>query len=72
MLRSFAISISSTAQLLLLLVLPCTVLEGWMLGDPKMTLSFDGFGVACTFFAIISLKYSTAGGKSNCCEAVKS
>ena len=38
-LRSFTISISGSAQLLLLLVLPRTVLEGWMLGDPKMTLS---------------------------------
>lgn len=64
MLQSFAISISGSAQLLLL-VLPSTVLVGWMLGNPNMTLFFDGFQVACLFISIISLKYVTAGGKSN-------
>ena len=64
MLQSFAISISGSVQLLLL-VLPSTVLVGWILGNPGMTLSFDGFQVMCLFVSIMSLKYVTAGGKSN-------
>ena len=62
--QSFAISISGSAQLLLL-VLPFTVLLGWMLGNPDMNLSFDGFQVGCLFVSLIGLKYVTAGGKSN-------
>lgn len=62
--QSFAISISGSAQLLLL-VLPFTVLLGWMLGNPDMNLSFDGFQVGCLFMSLIGLKYVTAGGKSN-------
>lgn len=62
--QSFAISISGSAQLLLL-VLPFTVLLGWMLGNPNMNLSFDGFQVGCLFMSLIGLKYVTAGGKSN-------
>ena len=64
MLQSFAISISGSVQLLLL-VLPSTVLVGWMLGNPDMALSFDGFQLTCLFISIMSLKYVTAGGKSN-------
>ena len=64
MLQSFAISISGSVQLLLL-VLPSTVLVGCMLRNPDMALSFDGFQVACLFISIVSLKYVTAGGKSN-------
>ena len=63
MLQSFAISISGSAQLLLL-VFPFTVLVGWMLGNPDMILVFDGFQVACLFISTISLRYVTAGGKS--------
>ena len=64
MLQSFAISISGSVQLLLL-VLPSTVLVGWMLGNPDMALSFDGFQLTCLLISIMSLKYVTAGGKSN-------
>ena len=64
MLQSFAISISGSVQLLLL-VLPSTVLVGWMLGNQDMALSFNGFQVVCLFISIMSLKYVTAGGKSN-------
>ena len=64
MLQSFAISISGSAQLLLL-VYPFMVLVGWMLGNASMILPFDGFQVACLFVSITSLRYVTAGGKSN-------
>lgn len=64
MLQSFAISISGSVQLLLL-VYPFTVLVGWMLGNASMILPFDGFQVACPFVSITSLRYVTAGGKSN-------
>ena len=64
MLQSFAISISGSVQLLLL-VLPSTALVGWMLRNPDMALSFDGFQLACLFISIMSLKYVTAGGKTN-------
>lgn len=63
MLQSFAISISGSAQLLLL-VYPFMVLVGWMLGNASMILPFDGFQVACLFVSITSLRYVTAGGKS--------
>ena len=49
MLQSFAISISGSAQLLLL-VFPFTILVGWMTGNPNMTLAIDGFQLACLFF----------------------
>lgn len=62
--QSFAISISGSAELLLL-VLPFTVLLGWMLGNPDMNLWFDGFQLGCLFMSLIGLKYVTAGGKSN-------
>lgn len=64
MLQSFTISISGSAQLLRL-VLPFTVLVGWMLGNSNMNLLFDGFQAACVFISTVSLKYVTAGGKSN-------
>lgn len=69
MLQSFAISISGSVQLLLL-ILPFTVLVGWMSRKPNMTLSLDGFQLACLFISIISLKYVTAGGKSNWYDVV--
>ncbi len=62
--QSFAISISGSVQLLLL-VLPFTVLVGWMIGNEEINLVFDGFQVACLFISIIGLKFVTAGGKSN-------
>ena len=62
--QSFAISISDSVQLLLL-VLPSTVLVGWMIGDADMNLAFDGFQVACLFISFLGLKCVTAGGKSN-------
>ena len=62
--QSFAISISGSAQLLLS-VLPFAVLLGWILGNPDMNLSFDGFLVGCLFISFIALKCATAGGKSN-------
>ena len=64
MLQSFAISISGSAQLLLL-VLPFTILVGWMLGNPDMSLAFDGFQVACLLISVTSLRYVTAGGRSD-------
>ena len=69
MMHSFAISISGSAQLLLL-VLPLTVLAAWMLGKSHMSLLFDGFQVTCLFLSIIGLKFVTAGGKSNWYETV--
>lgn len=63
MLQSFAISISGSVQLMLL-VLPFTVLVGCILGK-DIALSFDRSQVACLFISIIGLKYVTAGGKSN-------
>ncbi len=62
--QSFAISISGSVQLLLL-VLPSTVLVGWMIGDQDMSLAFDGFQVVCLFISFLGLKCVTAGGKSN-------
>lgn len=69
MLQSFAISISGSVQLLLL-VFPFTVLIGWMLGDASMILAFDGFQGGCLLISILTLRCVTAGGKSDCYDAI--
>ena len=60
---SFAISISSSAQLLNL-VLPLCVIVGWILGNPNMTLMLDGFQVVTLFVSLLCLLYATGQGSS--------
>ncbi|KAL6714295.1 hypothetical protein ACLMJK_007718 [Lecanora helva] len=62
--ESFAISISSSVQLLLL-VLPLAVIIAWIRNDPTMTLLFDLFQVIVLAVSVMMLKYITADEKSN-------
>ena len=61
---SFAISISSSIQLLLG-ILPLAVIIGWIRHDDSMTLLFDRFQVVSLAVSILILKYMTDPGKSN-------
>ena len=60
---SFAISISSSIQLLLG-ILPLAVIIGWIRHDDSMVLLFDGFQVVSLAVSILVLKYMTDHGKS--------
>lgn len=61
---SFAISISSSIQLLLG-ILPLAVIIGWIRHDDSMTLLFDWLQVVSLAVSILVLKYMTDHGKSN-------
>lgn len=62
--NSFAISISSSIQLLLG-ILPLAVIIGWIRHDDDMTFLFDGFQVVSLAVSVLVLKYMTDDGKSN-------
>ncbi|CAD6578898.1 MAG: hypothetical protein ASARMPREDX12_009011 [Alectoria sarmentosa] len=66
---SFAISISSSIQLLLG-ILPLAVIIGWIRHDDSMTLLFNGFQVVSLAVSILVLKYMTDDGKSNWLDGV--
>ena len=61
---SFAISISSSIQLLLG-ILPLAVIIGWFRHNDSMNLLFDGFQVVSLAVSIFILKYITDHGRSN-------
>ena len=65
---SFAISISSSIQILLG-ILPLAVTIGWILQDNQMTLLFR-FQVVSLAVSILVLKYMTDDGKSNWLDGV--
>ncbi len=62
--QSFAISISSSIQLLLG-ILPLAVIIGWIRNDPSMNLLFDQFQVISLAVSVMILRYTTDDGKSN-------
>ena len=66
---SFAISISSSVQLLLG-ILPLAVIISWIRHEENMTLLFDEFQVVSLAVSILVLKYITADGKSNWLDGV--
>ncbi|KAM0805457.1 hypothetical protein BDR22DRAFT_398326 [Usnea florida] len=61
---SFAISISSSIQILLG-ILPLAVIIGWFRHNDSMILLFDGFQVVSLTVSIMILKYITDHGKTN-------
>ena len=61
---SFAISISSSIQVLLG-IMPLAVIIGWFRHNDSMILLFDGFQVISLAVSIFILKYITDHGKSN-------
>lgn len=66
---SFAISISSSIQLLLG-ILPLAVIIGWVRHDDDMIFLFDGFQVVSLAVSVLILKYMTDDGKSNSLDGV--
>ena len=66
---SFAISISSSIQLLLG-ILPLAVIIGWVRHEESMNLVFDTFQVVSLAVSILILKYMTDDGKSNWLDGV--
>ena len=62
--QSFAISISSSIQLLLC-ILPLAVIIGWIRNDSNMSLLLDPFQVISLAVSIMILRYITDDGKSN-------
>ena len=61
---SFAISISSSIQVLLG-ILPLAVIIGWFRHNDSMILLFDGFQVVSLAVSIMILKYITDHGRTN-------
>ena len=62
--QSFAISISSSVQLLLC-ILPLAVIVAWIRSDPTMNLLFDNFQVISLAISVMILRYITDDGRSN-------
>lgn len=60
---SFAISISSSIQILLGILLHAVII-GWILQGNEMTLLFDGFQVVSLAVSILVLKYMTTGSQN--------
>lgn len=69
---AIGVAIGSSMQIALL-VLPFTVVLGWIIGNEKtdkMTLYFDGFQIAILFVAVLLVNYLLQDGKSHWLEGV--
>ncbi|KAF9639878.1 Sodium/calcium exchanger membrane region [Lasiodiplodia theobromae] len=66
---SIGVAVGSSTQIALL-VLPLTVLIGWIIGIDEMNLSFDGFQVAVLFVSVLLVNYLIGDGKSNWLEGM--
>lgn len=67
---AIGVAVGSSIQIVLL-VLPLTVILGWIIGtDPIMTLQFDGFILAILFVAVLLVNYLIGDGKSNWLEGM--
>ncbi|RPB06136.1 calcium/proton exchanger [Choiromyces venosus 120613-1] len=64
---SIGVAIGSSMQIALL-VIPFTVVLGWIIGEDKMTLYFDGFQVMILFVSVLLVNYLIQDGKSNYLE----
>lgn len=60
---AIGIAVGSSMQIALL-VIPLTVVLGWILGHNDMNLSFDGFQVAVLFVSVLLVNYLISDGKS--------
>ncbi|KAL2221648.1 sodium/calcium transporter [Thermoascus aurantiacus ATCC 26904] len=66
---AIGVAVGSSMQIALL-VLPLTVVIGWMIGNDDMTLYFDGFQVILLFVAVLLVNYLISDGKSHWLEGV--
>ncbi|OMP84504.1 Vacuolar calcium ion transporter [Diplodia seriata] len=66
---AIGVAVGSSTQIALL-VLPLTVLIGWIIGIDEMNLSFDGFQVAVLFVSVLLVNYLIGDGKSNWLEGM--
>jgi Ca2+/H+ antiporter len=69
---AIGVAIGSSMQIALL-VLPFTVVLGWIIGNEKtdmMTLNFDGFQIAILFVAVLLVNYLIGDGKSHWLEGI--
>jgi Ca2+:H+ antiporter len=66
---AIGVAVGSSMQIALL-VLPLVVVLGWIIGNEKMTLLFDGFQIAVLFVAVLLVNYLIQDGKSHWLEGV--
>lgn len=69
---AIGVAVGSSMQIALL-VLPFTVVLGWIIGNEntsKMTLSFDGFQITILFVAVLLVNYLIQDGKSHWLEGI--
>jgi Ca2+:H+ antiporter len=66
---AIGVAVGSSMQIALL-VLPFTVILGWILGHDEMNLSFDGFQVAVLFVSVLLVNYLIMDGRSHWLEGV--
>ncbi|KAJ9613099.1 hypothetical protein H2200_003040 [Cladophialophora chaetospira] len=66
---AIGVAVGSSIQIALL-VLPFTVVLGWIMGKDDMTLFFDGFQIAVLFVAVLLVNYLIADGKSHYLEGI--
>ena len=61
---AIGVAVGSSMQIALL-VIPFTVVLGWILGNNDMNLAFDGFQIAVLFVAVLLVNYLIQDGKSH-------
>jgi Ca2+:H+ antiporter len=66
---AIGVAVGSSMQIALL-VLPLTVILGWIIGKDDMTLFFDGFQLVVLFVAVLLVNYLIQDGKSHWLEGV--
>jgi Ca2+:H+ antiporter len=68
---AIGIAVGSSMQIALLII-PFSVILGWILGNDNMNLSFDGFQIAVLFVSVLLVNYLISDGKryvtSNQCD----
>lgn len=66
---AIGVAVGSSMQIALL-VIPFTVVLGWIMGNENMNLAFDGFQIAVLFVAVLLVNYLIQDGKSHWLEGV--
>jgi Ca2+:H+ antiporter len=66
---AIGVTVGSSMQIALL-VIPFSIILGWILGNDDMNLSFDGFQIVVLFVSILLVNYLISDGKSNWLEGV--
>lgn len=61
---AIGVAVGSSMQIALL-VIPFTVVLGWILGNNDMNLAFDGFQIAVLFVAVLLVNYLIQDGESH-------